>query len=223
MREWITRALLIAALVGAGWAVQRAGGLEVLLEAVRGLGPLAVPAFVALHALSVVVLLPSVVPTLAAGGLFGLAVGLPVSLVGAGLGALAAFGIGRTVARAQVERRLAGDRRFQALARLSSERGWRIVALARLTPIFPFSLGNYAFGVTAIPALHYAGASVLGTLPSNAVYVYLGAVAGDVASGEGRTPLEWGLLALGGVATVALVAYLQRLARQELSGAAESV
>jgi uncharacterized membrane protein YdjX (TVP38/TMEM64 family) len=214
------RVLAVAALGAMLYALNRSGALEAALAGIESLGPWAAPVFVALHAVSVVVLVPSIVPNFAAGALFGFLLGLPLTLLGAGLGAVAAFGLGRTVAHGWVERRFGSDSRFRALSKLARERGWKIVALARLTPIFPFSIGNYAFGVTAIRARDYFFASVLGTIPSNAVYVYLGALAGEVAAGSAagreRTPAEWALLVAGLVATGVLVVFLRRLATDAL-------
>lgn len=56
-----------------------------------------------------------------------------------------------------------------------------MVMLARLTPVFPFLIGNYAFGITRIPTAHYLGASLVGTIPSTALYTYLGTLLGDLA------------------------------------------
>jgi uncharacterized membrane protein YdjX (TVP38/TMEM64 family) len=215
----IVRALLLAAFVGVLYALNRSGVFEAALEAIQALGPWAKPAFVVLHVASVA----AFVPSFAAGALFGVEWGLPITLVGAGLGAAMAFGLGRTTFRAPVERRFAHDPRFEALSKLARERGWKIVALARLTPIFPFSIANYAFGVTSMKASHYMLATVLGTIPSNAVYVYLGAVAGEVAAagaaGRERTPMEWALMIGGLVVAVVLAVYLRRVATEALDEA----
>jgi uncharacterized membrane protein YdjX (TVP38/TMEM64 family) len=219
----VVRVALLLALGTALYTLNRSGAVEAALGHIEALGPWAPLVFVVLHTVSVVVLVPSLAPNFAAGALFGVVQGLPLTLLGAGLGAVAAFGLGRTVARAPVERRFANDARFRALSKLTRERGWKIVALARLTPIFPFSIGNYAFGVTAIRARDYFFASVLGTIPSNAVYVYLGAVAGEVAAGSAagheRTPAEWALLCTGLLATVVLAVFLRRVAGEALEGA----
>jgi uncharacterized membrane protein YdjX (TVP38/TMEM64 family) len=222
-RSVLRRAARVCALLAFGaalYALNSSGVFEAALSRIEALGPWAIPVFVVLHAASVVVMVPSVAPSFAAGALFGVLQGLPLTLLGAGLGAVAAFGLGRTFARASVERRFGRDSRFEVLSRLARERGWKIVALARLTPIFPFSLGNYAFGLTSIRARDYLFASMLGTIPSNAVYVYLGAAAGEVAaggaSGSERSPAEWGLLGAGLVATVVLMFFLRRLANEAL-------
>jgi uncharacterized membrane protein YdjX (TVP38/TMEM64 family) len=73
--------------------------------------------------------------------------------------------------------------------------GWKIVGLTRLSPVFPFNLLNYAFGLTQVKLKHYVIASWLGMLPGTIMYVYIGSLAGDLAtlgSGERiRTPGEW--------------------------------
>ena len=200
----------------------RSGLFERALDAVAALGPAAIPAFVALHVLSVVAFVPSAVPNLAAGLLFGVKQGFFASLAGAGLGAALTFGLGRFLGREWLERRFGGDARFHSLIRLVSERGWRIIVLARLTPIFPFAIANYAFGLTRMSAWRYGAASMLGSIPSTAVLVSLGAAAGGLGSERGaRTPGEWALVAAGVVATVALFLVLRRLALEALSGLPE--
>jgi len=216
----IIRLGAVALVVGGIYALNRLGVIESALAGIESLGAWSMPAFVLIHALSVVAFIPSVLPTFAAGVLFGLAWGIPLTVLGAALGAVTAFAIGRGVGRGWVERRFAQDARFRTLSELAEVRGWRIVALARLTPIFPFSVANYAFGVTPMKGWHYLGATALGTIPSNAVYVYLGTLTGDVAAAadgnRARSPLEWALLVGGFVIAGLLVAYLRRLAAESL-------
>ncbi len=125
------RALVLLALAAALYALNRSGAFEAAFAQIEALGAWAAPAFVLLQAASVVLMVPSAGPKLAAGALFGMGLGLPLTLIGAGLGAVAAFGLGRTVACDRVERRFAGDARFEALSKLVHERGWKVAALAR--------------------------------------------------------------------------------------------
>ena len=218
----VQRALRIAGLLGAAAALialGRSGLFDRALAFVAELGPWALPGFVALHVISVIAFIPSAVPNVAAGMLFGVGQGFAVSLVGAGVGAALTFGLGRLLGREWLERRFGGDVRFHSLIRLVSERGWRIIVLARLTPIFPFAIANYAFGLTRMRAVDYGLASMLGSIPSTLVLVSLGAAAGRFRDGSGaRSPAEWGLLGLGIVATLLLLLMMRRIAREALSG-----
>jgi uncharacterized membrane protein YdjX (TVP38/TMEM64 family) len=142
--------------------------------------------------------------------------------LGNGIGSLGAFLIGRYLARDFFERKVSGVREFQRLSLALRKRGWKVILLARISPVFPFLIGNYAFGTTKIPVGHYFLASVVGTIPSALVYSYLGFVSGDLAlltqDGRQRTPAEWSLLAAGLGATVLLAWYLRRIAEKDLSG-----
>ena len=220
MGQKLMRVAVVIAIGAFLYALNRWGVVEAALEGVEALGPWAKPAFVLLQAVSVIILVPSVVPTFAAGVLFGLVWGVVLTVAGAALGAVAAFQIGRGVGRRWITDRFGQDRRFIALSRLAKRRGWQVVALARLTPIFPFAIGNYAFGLTPMRGWQYLGATALGTIPSNAVYVYLGTLTSDVAAAADgqreRSPVEWALLVFGLLVAGLLVRYLNRMAREAL-------
>lgn len=179
---------------------------------VQGAGLLAPLLFVALYALATVALVPGTAFTLAGGALFGPFWGTLYSLTGATLGAVGAFLLARRLGAerlaAWLERR-AGSRLEQLLRGVERE-GWRFVAFARLVPLFPFNLLNYAFGLTRIPLLPYALASFVFMAPGAAVYTYLGHVGREALAGREGVARQ-ALLALG---LLAAVAYLPRLLRR---------
>lgn len=180
--------------------------------------------FVAGYALATVALVPGSLLTLAAGSIFGLARGVALVFAGAVLGSSVAFLIARYAARRAIERRLAGDSRFQAIDRAVQREGRRIVFLLRLSPVFPFSLLNYALGLTGVRLADYLAAS-LGMLPGTLLYVYYGKLASDVAALAGgspppRGPGYWLVLGLGLAATVAVTAIVTRIARRALRSTA---
>ena len=85
------------------------------------------------------------------GFLFKLFWGTVTVSIGATLGACAAFWVGRTVARGWVAKKVAGNAKFAAIDEAVGREGFKIVLLTRLSPIFPFNLLNYAFGLTRVP------------------------------------------------------------------------
>ena len=88
--------------------------------------------------------------------------------------------------RGWFERRLAGNARLVAIDRAVAEQGFKIVFLSRLSPLLPFGVVSYSFGLTNISLRRYALATWLGMTPGTVLYVYLGAAAkeiGDVFSG----------------------------------------
>jgi uncharacterized membrane protein YdjX (TVP38/TMEM64 family) len=208
----------IAALAALGRAV--GGRLPAFAAWVDGLGVWGPVVFVLGYALAVVAFVPGSVLTLAAGAIFGLAEGVAVVFLAATLGASAAFLLARHAARGAVERRLAGSPRFAAIDRAVEVEGRRIVLLLRLSPVFPFTLLNYALGLTRVRFADYLVAS-LGMLPGTILYVYSGKVAGDVAAlaggaGAARGAGHWAVLGVGLVASVLATTLVTRTARRAL-------
>jgi uncharacterized membrane protein YdjX (TVP38/TMEM64 family) len=188
---------------------------------VAGLGPWGVIAFIGGYALACVALVPASVLTLAAGAIFGVVKGVAIVFVGASLGACAAFLVGRYVARGMVERSIAGNPRFAAIDRAIGRQGRTIVLLLRLSPVFPFSLLNYALGLTRVRFTDYLLA-MPGILPAALLYVYSGKLAGDLlvlagGAAPARGPAYYALLGLGLAATVAVTVIVTRIARQALA------
>ncbi len=186
---------------------------------VEGLGPLGPVAFILGYAAATVAFLPGSILTLAAGALFGVLRGTIYAFVGATLGASAAFLIARYAARGAVERRLGGSARFSAIDRAVGREGFKIVALLRLSPVVPFSALNYALGLTRVPFLKYLAACAA-MLPGTLLYVYYGAAAGSLASalagGVRKGTGGWVLFGIGLAATVAVTAFVTRLAGRAL-------
>ncbi|KAF0124823.1 MAG: SNARE associated Golgi family protein [Elusimicrobia bacterium] len=221
-RTWL-KILLAAALIAAAVMLARHFELQALLRAaldrLAALGPAGAAAFVLLYIAAAALLVPGSALTLGAGAIYGVVWGSLIVSLASTLGAAAAFLIGRHLARGWVEKKVAGSPAFAAIAAAVAEGGWRIVGLTRLSPVFPYTLLNYAYGLTKVPFKEYLLASWIGMMPGTVMYVYLGALAGELArsgSGGGRSPAEWALYAGGLAATVIVTVYVTRLARRKL-------
>ncbi len=147
-----------------------------------GLGPLAPLVFIAVSACLTPLMFPGPLLAGASGLLFGTALGFPVTLAGAVLGACLAFSISRYVAGDAIVQ-LAGPR-LLALEELVSRRGFVSVLYARIVPGVPYTLVNYAAGLTRIPLAVFAGATALGTAPRAFAYTALGGSLGNLRSPE---------------------------------------
>jgi uncharacterized membrane protein YdjX (TVP38/TMEM64 family) len=182
-------------------------------------GPLGQAAFVGLYVLACVAFLPGSVLTLGAGAAFGLWKGFLLVSIGSTVGACAAFLVGRYLLRDWVSRRLEKVPAFAAVAGAVGQEGWKVVLLTRLSPVLPFNLLNYGYGLTTVGLSEYTLASWIGMMPGTILYVYLGAAAGEAARGgsRARTPAEWALYG-GGLAATAVAAWLVgRTAKRALS------
>ena len=176
--------------------------------------------FIPLYVAACVFFIPGSILTLSAGFLFGVVRGSMYVSVAATLGATLAFLIGRYFARQWVAARLANYPKFKAIDEAVAQEGWKIVALTRLSPVFPFNLLNYGFGLTKVRVRDYVLASWAGTLPGTILYVYLGSLAGDltrVATGAAkRSPAVRLLYAVGLLATIAVAVYVTRVSNRAL-------
>jgi uncharacterized membrane protein YdjX (TVP38/TMEM64 family) len=216
--KWLLAVAVLAALLAGARFFNAQEGLRAALDWTASQGAWAPVIFIALYVLAAVLLVPGSLLTLGAGAVFGLARGTLLVSVASTLAATAAFLLGRHLAREAVSRRIAGNERFTALDRAVAAEGWKIVLLTRLSPVFPYTLLNYAFGLTPVKLGHYVLASWLGMLPGTVLYVYLGTLAGEAAAGpRARTAGEWALYAVGLAATAAVTVFVTRLARKALA------
>ncbi len=224
------RRLLLGPLLAAAAAVLLAGlwrflplglWLERFSDWVSTAGTIGLAIFGLVYAAAAVLFVPGSILTLAAGALFGVAWGTLVVSVASTAGAAASFLIGRYLLRQRVERWARRHPRFEALDAALGREGWRIVLLTRLSPLFPYNLVNYLFGLTAIGFWPCLAATWVGMLPGTLLYVYLGfagrAAARVASHGETVGVWEYASWAVGLGATALLSYYLSRLARRTLA------
>jgi len=177
--------------------------------------------FIPLYALWVTLLLPGVWASMLAGALYGTWWGSLIVFVGACLGAEAAFLLGRTLLRGWAQRRLAALPKLQAVEQAVSREGLKLVLLTRLSPAFPFSLLNLAYGLSEVSLRDYT-LGLIGILPGTVLFCALGALAGDVTrfntvlAGQ-ADPFTWVVRILGIGATVAVTLLVTRVARRALA------
>ena len=190
------------------------------LSWIQNLGTIGAIAFIPIYIIATISLIPGSILTLGAGVVFGVMWGSIYVLIGAILGETLAFLLGRYLARDWITQKIKGNQKFTALDRALNREGLKIILLTRLSPIFPFSLLNYAFGVTGISLKDYFLGSI-GMIPMTITYVYLGSLAGDLvtignATNLANPQLQWTLRMVGLIATIAATFYLTRIARQAL-------
>ncbi|GIW40771.1 MAG: hypothetical protein KatS3mg076_1348 [Candidatus Binatia bacterium] len=221
----LAAAAALAAILVAAQAFDLQDRLLALVAWVRGAGSTGIAVFVAAYVLATVALLPGSVLTLGAGFVYGVVLGTAIVWVASNLGAALAFALGRTLARDWVAARVEGNPRFAAIDRAVGREGFKIVLLARLSPIFPFNLLNYAFGLTRVSARDYVLGSLVGMIPGTLMYVYLGSLVTSLTElAAGRPaggPLERAFYFGGLVATVVVTVYVTRVARRALAQATE--
>lgn len=195
--------------------------LHQVLTQIQQWGWRGVAVFIVLYSLATIAFIPGSLLTLGAGWVYGVVQGTLYVFMGASLGAVLAFWVGRYWARAWVTEKLWDQPRFQAIDRAVERQGFKIVLLTRLSPVFPFNLLNYALGITSVSLRDYVLGCV-GMLPGTILYVYLGSLAGSLATlgtpAQPANPVwQWLVYGLGLIATLAVVLLISRMARQVLT------
>ncbi len=199
--------------------------IESLSGTFENLGPFGVVVFALAYAAATVLFIPGSVLTIAAGVIFGVGLGTLAAWSGAVLGASLAFLGGRYLARSKIEEKTKGNEKFQAIDEAIGKQGWKIVGLLRLSPLIPFNVSNYFYGITKVDFWPYVLASAGGMLPGTLLYVYLGAAgkAGLGGGGKQHSPLEYTFFGVGLAATIGVTIWVSRIAKNALkkTGAAK--
>ena len=189
---------------------------------VRTLGFWAALVYFFVYVIGTVLFIPGTALTLGSGLLFGVLWGTLLVSLASVTGATLAFLIARYVGREWALRRIERYPKFALIDRAIGERGFKLVLLMRLQPVFlPFAILNYALGLTRVRLRDYILASWIGMLPATTLYVYFGSslksisdlVQGKVAAADHwHQLLFWGGLVLSAV----LVVFFTRIAKQAL-------
>jgi uncharacterized membrane protein YdjX (TVP38/TMEM64 family) len=163
--------VVITVLIAVALWVPLPGALQ-LRDWAQSLGPWFPLAFLVAHILATVLPIPRTAFTLAAGLLFGPALGALIAVVASTASAVLALVLVRA-AGWRLDRLV----RFRAIHRADErlrERGWVSVLSLRLIPVLPFSVVNYAAAASSVGVLPYTLATLAGLLPGTAAVVFLG-------------------------------------------------
>jgi uncharacterized membrane protein YdjX (TVP38/TMEM64 family) len=219
--KWTALAVAIVALFVGLRLLPITDGLNSFNLWLAGLGAIGVVIFIIIYALATVLFVPGSVLTIGAGFIFGLGLGVVAVSIGSVAGAALAFLASRYLARKKIESLARRNEKFASIDRAIGEQGWKLVFLLRLSPLIPFNLSNYFYGITAIKFWPYVLASWIGMLPGTVLYVYLGTVGkagveSTAGGGRVRSPAEWAFLIVGLVATVIVTIWVTQIARKAL-------
>lgn len=143
-----------------------------IIEWIDDLGWLAPVLFLLIYCMATLMLLPTMVLTLAGGAIFGPLLGTVLNLIGATFGAAISFLITRHLIYDWFSSKK-GERLDKLIAGVD-QRGWMFVAFLRLFPIIPFNLVNYGMGITGIKFRLYLVTTFIFLIPAEIIYTYFG-------------------------------------------------
>ncbi|MEM1367473.1 MAG: TVP38/TMEM64 family protein [Cyanobacteria bacterium P01_H01_bin.15] len=158
-------------------------------------------AFVGIYVVLTIISLPATVLTIAGGAVFGLWWGFIMTVLGASLGALAAFGLARWFLHDAITNRWGKHRIICKCQTAIKKNPLGFVLTMRLMPISPFTLMNYVLGLTPISWKDYTVGTCVGIIPGSFAYTWLGVSGLRALEGGDRISffLALSLLALLGI------------------------
>merc|ERR1712130_12146 len=139
-------------------------------------------AFIGVYWFCTVFMIPGSILTLGAGFVFraalnnqwlGILIATIIVWVGATIGAITAFILGRFVLREKVASYKDKYESFDIVDQVVEQNGFKVTLLLRLSPIIPFNLFNYFMGLTSVTLKAYAAACI-GMLPGTLAYCFIG-------------------------------------------------
>lgn len=184
---------------------------------IEGYGTAGYALFILAYAGLEVLAIPAVPLTMTAGLLFGSVTGTIMVSISGTLAAAVAFLIARYFARERILKMVEGNKKFLAIDKAIGENGFKVVTLLRLSPLLPFSLGNYLYGLTSVKFIPYVLGSWLGMLPGTWAYVSAGAFGRAIIQDETEIGLGGNnqllTLGIGLLVTAVAATYVTRLAK----------
>lgn len=223
-RRPLVLGLLVLGLLVLGRVAPIGEWLVVGSTQLRQCGAWGAVAFLCAYVLGALLFVPAAMFTTVGGYAYGATWGALLGIPCTALSAFIVFFLARTVLRKNVESWLERDPRFAVVDALLVKYGARAVVLLRFSPISPFSILNYGFGLTGLKGAHYFIATCLGTIPGSIFYAQLGAVAPHLGClAEGRLPeggyVQTVSLITGLVLTAGVGVWLSVMARRQLRAA----
>lgn len=165
-------------------------------------------------------LIPASALVVLAGSTGGIWAGFLISMAGVFAGALSAFLIAGKLLHGPIRRRLSGRFPVEVLETELQSRGWKIVALFRLSPAFPFSLVSYALAISGVNRKDFL-IGTAGSMPPIFGYLYAGDLTKDTLQaygpgGANMQPLEITILGMQVLAVLVVMYVLLKITRNVL-------
>jgi uncharacterized membrane protein YdjX (TVP38/TMEM64 family) len=214
--KWLWALLLTGIIIWAILTPYPSLQLQKFIDNIHSMGAISMLLFILCYVVATVILIPGLILTLGAGAIFGIWKGFLLVSIASTIAASAAFLLGRQLAGKWFLSKIGHNSRMNALKGAIESEGWKIVILARLSPLIPYTMLNYMFSLTSLRFSHYVIASWLGMIPVTFVYVYIGSL-GSLGTNREKTTIEWILIASGIIATATGIFLINRAASKEMA------
>ena len=159
-------------------------------------------------------LLPGSWLSMLSGFLYGTWLGSSVVFVGAFIGAHLTFYLGRTFLKEWAQKKVSNFPKVQIMEKAVKREGLKVILLTRLSPLFPFGLLNFTYGLSEVKVRDFT-LGMVGILPGTILYCSLGSLALKVSNFaqvlSGRSDISsfiWSLISI--LSTILIVVLVLR-------------
>lgn len=136
--------------------------------------------YIIMFALVPLTLFPDSILAIGGGLIFGLGKGYIYTLIGALIGASLSFYISRKLGRNFVKKLT--KEKLNNIEEMINSKGFFVVLILRLIPLFPFDIISYGAGLTSIKYKDFLIATIIGTIPGILVFTNIGAQSVNIGS-----------------------------------------
>lgn len=136
--------------------------------------------YIIMFALVPLTLFPDSILAIGGGLIFGLGKGYIYTLIGALIGASLSFYISRKLGRNFVKKLT--KEKLDNIEEMINSKGFFVVLILRLIPLFPFDIISYGAGLTSIKYKDFLIATIIGTIPGILVFTNIGAQSVNIGS-----------------------------------------
>ena len=180
--------------------------------------PFGILVFTLVYVVWVSCLLPGSWLSMLSGFLYGSWLGSSIVFVGAFIGAHLTFYLGRTFLKQWAQNKVSNFPKVQLMEKAVKREGLKVILLTRLSPLFPFGLLNFTYGLSEVKVRDFT-LGMIGILPGTILYCSLGSLAlkvsnfGEVLSGRSDiSTFIWSLISI--FSTILIVILLLHSTKQ---------
>lgn len=163
-------------------------------------------AFILLYILIVLLILPASWLSLLSGFLYGSYLGSIIVFFSAAIGASVAFFIAKSFLSTKLKKVINRFPRLSLMEQVVQKGGLKLILLARLSPIFPFSILNYFYGLNNIKFRDFA-LGLVGIIPGTFLYCSIGSLAKSLQDLKNLQPTNNLFITIISVISTLMVVY----------------
>ena len=170
--------------------------------------------FVCIYIVIVLLILPASWLSLLSGFLYGSYLGSIIVFISASIGASVAFFVSKSFFAKKLKNFISRYPKLSIVEKLVAKGGLKLIFLARLSPIFPFSILNYFFGLNNVKFRDFT-LGLIGIIPGTFLYCSIGSLAKSLQELKNlQSPNNLYMTIIGGVSTSLVVYFLAKYSKE---------